>query len=186
MMPPAAPAPNRFAALLARAGLDWFLLALIGVVTLAYFAPGLGSKASPVPWQLITTVGVAMVFFFYGLKLSFDKLRAGMRNWRLHTLVQLATFGLFPVLALLAHPFFGAGKGELLWQSIFFLCVLPSTVSTSVVMVSIAGGNLPAAIFNASISSLLGILITPLLASLFLHTSADSSHLWGLALQRSV
>jgi len=185
MSPPAAPAPvpNRITALLARAGLDWFLLALLGVVALAYFQPGLGSKASPVPWKTITTFGVALVFFFYGLKLSFEKLRAGMRNWQLHTLVQLATFGLFPALALLVHPFFGAERGELLWQSIFFLCALPSTVSTSVVMVSIAGGNLPAAIFNASISSLLGIVLTPLLCSIFLHTSADGTHLWGLALQ---
>jgi len=176
-------APSRFAALLSRAGLDWFLLALIGVVALAYLQPGLGSKASPVPWKTITTVGVALVFFFYGLKLSFAKLRAGMRNWQLHTLVQLATFGLFPALALLAHPFFGAEGGEMLWQSIFFLCALPSTVSTSVVMVSIAGGNLPAAIFNASISSLLGIIITPLLTSLVLHTSAGGGQLWGLAVQ---
>ena len=76
-------APNRFAALLARAGLDWFLLALLGVVALAYFQPGLGSKASPVPWKIITTTGVALVFFFYGLKLSVEKMRAGMRNWRL-------------------------------------------------------------------------------------------------------
>ena len=176
-------APHRLVALLARAGLDWFLLALIGVVTLAYFHPGLGSKASPVPWKIITTVGVALVFFFYGLKLSMDKLRAGLGNWRLHTLVQLATFVLFPVLALLSRPLFSAGSGELLWQSIFFLCVLPSTVSTSVVMVSIAGGNLPAAIFNASISSLLGIVLTPLLCSLFLHTAAGGGQLWGLAAQ---
>ena len=181
MSTPAPTAPSRFAALLSRVGLDWFLLALIGVVALAYFQPGLGSKASPVPWHRITTVGVALVFFFYGLKLSFDKLRDGMRNWRLHMLVQLSTFGLFPVLALLVRPFFGAEGGELLWQSIFFLCALPSTVSTSVVMVSIAGGNLPAAIFNASISSLLGILLTPLLCGLFLHTGTGGGQLWSLA-----
>ncbi|MGY3089459.1 sodium/bile acid cotransporter 7 [Hymenobacter sp. UYAg731] len=183
MTPVLPPAPNRFAALLSRAGLDWFLLALLGVVALAYFAPGLGSKASPVPWHRITTVGVALVFFFYGLKLSFEKLRDGMRNWRLHALVQLSTFVLFPALALLARPFLGAEGGELLWQSIFFLCALPSTVSTSVVMVSIAGGNLPAAIFNASISSLLGIVVTPLLCSLFLHTGTGGIQLWSLGLQ---
>ena len=183
MMPtPAAAAPNRFATLLSRAGLDWFLLALLGVVALAYFAPGLGSKASAVPWHRITAVGVALVFFFYGLKLSFAKLRDGMRNWQLHTLVQLSTFGLFPMLALLVRPFFGA-EGDVLWQSIFFLCALPSTVSTSVVMVSIAGGNLPAAIFNASISSLLGIVLTPLLCSLFLHTGTGGSQLWSLGVQ---
>ena len=48
MMPPAAPvsAPNRFLQLLSRAGLDWFLLALLGVVALAYARPGVGSHAS--------------------------------------------------------------------------------------------------------------------------------------------
>jgi len=183
MIPAPLPAPHRLVALLARVGLDWFLLALLGVVVLAYFAPSLGSKVSPVPWHVITTVGVALVFFFYGLKLSFEKLRDGMRNWRLHTLVQLSTFVLFPALALLMRPFFGAGGGAVLWQSIFFLCALPSTVSTSVVMVSIAGGNLPAAIFNASISSLLGILLTPLLCSLFLHTGTGGGQLWSLGMQ---
>jgi sodium/bile acid cotransporter 7 len=168
--------------LLSRAGLDWFLLALLGMVGLAYWQPGVGSKASPVPWHLITTIGVALVFFFYGLKLNLEKLREGMRNWRLPLVVQGATFLLFPALALLAKPFFGA-EGELLWQSIFFLCALPSTVSTSVVMVSIAGGSLPAAIFNASLSSLLGIVLTPLLTSLFLHTGTGGSQLWGLAAQ---
>jgi len=177
------PSPNRFAALLARAGLDWFLLALLGVVGLAYWRPDLGSKASPMPWHLVTTVGVALVFFFYGLKLNLDRLREGMRNWRLPVVVQLTTFVLFPALALLAKPLFGTEKGELLWQSIFFLCALPSTVSTSVVMVSMAGGNLPAAIFNASLSSLLGIALTPLLTSLFLHTGTGGGQLWGLAAQ---
>ena len=179
---PAPAASSRFAALLSRAGLDWFLLALVGVVALAYFVPGLGSKASPVPWHRITTAGVALVFFFYGLKLSFAKLREGMRNWRLHLLVQLSTFALFPALALLVRPMFGT-EGAALWQSIFFLCALPSTVSTSVVMVSIAGGNLPAAIFNASISSLLGIVLTPLLCGLVLHTGTGGGQLWSLGVQ---
>jgi sodium/bile acid cotransporter 7 len=97
-VPAAPPSSNRFAALLARAGLDWFLLALLGVVALAYWQPGLGSRTGVVPWKSITTVGVALVFFFYGLKLSSEKLRAGLANWRLHLLVQLTTFALFPAL----------------------------------------------------------------------------------------
>jgi hypothetical protein len=60
--PASAPTPNRFVALLSRAGLDWFSLALLGVVALACWQHGLGSAASPVPCNLITTVGVALVF----------------------------------------------------------------------------------------------------------------------------
>ncbi|WP_410528265.1 bile acid:sodium symporter [Sphingobacterium sp. T2] len=48
------------------------------------------------------------------------------------------------------------------------MAALPSTVSSSVVMVSLAKGNVPAAIFNASISGLIGVLITPLWMSFFL------------------
>ncbi|QIX60109.1 bile acid:sodium symporter [Hymenobacter sp. BT18] len=180
---PPASAENYLVALLRRAGLlDWFLLGLLGAVGLAYLIPEAGSKASPIPWFIITKGGVALIFFFYGLRLSLDKLKAGLRNWRLHVVVQAITFLVFPLLALAVQPLFGGEKGAQLWQSIFFLCTLPSTVSTSVVMVSIARGNLPAAIFNASISSLLGIVLTPLWTSFVLHTSADGGHLWGLAL----
>ncbi|TGE24024.1 bile acid:sodium symporter [Hymenobacter aquaticus] len=178
--PAASPAPAS-PGLLARLGIDWFLGALLLVVGLAYLAPGVGSKSSPVPWSALTTGGVAVIFFFYGLRLSTEKLRAGMRNWRLHLVTQSATFVLFPLLALAVRPFFHGAKGEALWASIFFLATLPSTVSTSVVMVSIAQGNLPAAIFNASISSLLGILLTPLWVNLVLHTGAAQVGLGGMA-----
>ena len=60
----------------------------------------------------------------------------------------------------------------------FFLASLPSTVSSSVVMVSIAGGNIPAAIFNASISSLIGVFITPLWMGLVIHAQAGNYDLY--------
>ena len=55
-------------------------------------------------------------------------------------------------------PFYNIAQGtdfHVLWLSIYFLACLPSTVSSSVVMVSIAKGNVPSAIFNASISGLI-------------------------------
>lgn len=168
-----AASPNRLVALLGRVGIDWFLLGLILAVVLAYLRPGIGSDASPVPWDRLLTFGVALVFFFYGLRLSPESLRTGMRNWRLHLLVQASTFLLFPLIGLAMHPLFGAdAPSQTLWSSIFYLCVVPSTVSTSVVMVSVGGGNLPAAIFNASISSLIGLIMTPLWVSMVLHTGA--------------
>jgi len=60
-----------------------------------------------------------------------------------------------------------------LWLGAFYLAALPSTVSSSVVMVSIAGGNIPAAIFNASISSIIGIFITPLWMSPWLKNQGN-------------
>ncbi|HEV7349003.1 bile acid:sodium symporter family protein [Telluribacter sp.] len=163
---------QRISTLAKRAGLDDFLLALIGVVILAYLWPYPGTDESPVPLGEIANYGVSLIFFFYGLRLSPQKLRAGLSNWRLHLVVHLATFLLFPLLALGTRPFFVGEEYQTLWLAIFFLAALPSTVSSSVVMVSMAGGNIPAAIFNASISSLLGVFITPLWMGLVLETGS--------------
>jgi sodium/bile acid cotransporter 7 len=45
---------------------------------------------------------------------------------------------------------------------------MPSTVQSSIAFTSLARGNVPAAVCSASASNLLGIFLTPLLASLFL------------------
>lgn len=165
---------NRFSFLslktiLASAGLDAFLGLLLGMIVLAYFFPQPGIAEEPISLEEITNYGFLFIFFFYGLRLSFPELKRGLNNWKLHIAVQLTTFLFFPLIVLLCKPFFGAAaQTELLWLGTFYLAALPSTVSSSVVMVSIAGGNLPAAIFNATISSVLGIFITPLWMSLFL------------------
>jgi len=153
-------------------GLDWFLPALIGVICLAYYTPGTAMFHHPISLAEITNYGITGIFFFYGLKLNPGKFKTGLANWRMHLVIQTTTFLLFPILALAIRPFFNTPGSEHLWSGIFFLAALPSTVSTSVVMVSLAGGNIPAAIFNASISALIGIFITPLWVSLFLQNGS--------------
>ncbi|MCF0053922.1 bile acid:sodium symporter [Dyadobacter sp. LJ53] len=145
-----------------KAGLDGFMLALLSMIFLAWLWPYPGMKNSPVPLSKISTIAVSIIFFFYGLRLSPEKLRVGLINWKLHVMVHISTFVLFPLLALAFRPLFKTDESQTLWLAIFFLTALPSTVSSSVVMVSIAKGNIPAAIFNASISSLIGVFITPL------------------------
>lgn len=151
--------------------IDGFLVSILAVVVVAYFFPGLGSEGSPVPIDMIATVGITLIFLFYGLKLSPQKIKVGLKNWKLHLLVQSSTFLLFPIIIILFRPFVYTEYGETIWLAFLFLAALPSTVSSSVVMVSIARGNLPAAIFNASISGLVGIVITPLWMGLFLQDS---------------
>lgn len=153
---------------LSRFGVDWFLPAIIAAIALAYLFPTPGIIQQPISLSEIANYGVSAIFFFYGLKLNTDKLKSGLANWRMHLVIQLTTFLIFPLLALMVKPLFNTPGSEPLWPGIFFLASLPSTVSSSVVMVSLAGGNIPAAIFNASISALIGILITPLWIGLFL------------------
>lgn len=151
---------QKLVATLNRVGINGFLLGLFFAIGMAALFPEVGSADSGLPWKPIINIGIAFVFFFYGVKLDPKQLKAGLSNWRLHLLIQLSTFLIFPMLVLgllqvmpWVDPDFKLG--------ITYLSALPSTVSASVVMVSIAGGNLPAAIFNASISSLLGVVLTP-------------------------
>ncbi|MFD2513358.1 bile acid:sodium symporter family protein [Pontibacter locisalis] len=150
------------------------------MILFAYLWPQIGLDREPISLGDVANYGVSAIFFFYGLRLSPEKLKAGLSSWRLHLVVQLSTFVLFPLLILSLHPFFEGGNKELLWLGTFYLAALPSTVSSSVVMVSIAGGNIPAAIFNASISSLMGIFITPLWMGLFLTSSTESFDLGSI------
>ncbi len=179
--------------------IDNFVLAIIAVVIIAYLFPGPGSENSAIPLDTISSIGVSLIFFFYGLKLSPDKIKSGLKNWKLHVLIQTSTYLLFPAIVIIGYPFFKETHFSI-WLAFLFLAALPSTVSSSVVMVSIAKGNIPAAIFNASISGLIGIAITPLWIGLFLEQAAadfDLGHIYmellieillpvvlGLALQR--
>jgi len=165
---------ERIQQVLSRIGLDGFLLAIVAMVVLAYFIPGPGIVQGPFSVEAIANYGVTGVFFFYGLKLNREKLKQGLANWRMHVVVQTTTFVIFPLLALLVKPLFITENANYLWLGIFFLAALPSTVSSSVVMVSIAGGNIPAAIFNASISALIGVVATPLWVGLFMNAGAVS------------
>jgi len=157
---------RKFFSQLSKVGFNGFFLCLLLMVFLAWLFPEVGSKNSVLPLDKITFYGVSVIFFFYGLRLSPEKLKTGLQSWKLHVVIQATTFILFPMIAIMVIHFFGSAA-EPLWLGFFYLAALPSTVSSSVVMVSIAGGNMPAAIFNASISSIIGIFITPLWMTLY-------------------
>lgn len=163
-----------------RVGLDNFVLLLLAMIVLARLFPGPGTYTGTFSLANLAGWGVSFIFFFYGLRLSPEKLKSGLNRWKLHILVQLSTFVLFPVLVFAAMQLFKTESNQYLWLGIFFLSSLPSTVSSSVVMVSIARGNMPAAIFNASISSLLGVFITPALMGLVMGTVSDDFDLTSI------
>ena len=141
---------------------DWFLPAMAAVVALAALAPGVGATGGPLHAETVTKAGVMIAFFVYGLTLSFAALKGGALNWRLHLAVQAGTFLLFPLAGLalvkLGAPWLSAD----LRFGFIYLCALPSTISSSVALTGVARGNVPGAVFNATLSSLLGVVLTPL------------------------
>jgi predicted Na+-dependent transporter len=130
--------------------LDKFIILLFSMILLAYWLPGIEHI---IPLKKISTFGIAGIFFFYGLKLSPKKKKEGLSNWKLHALIQLTTFLIFPLVIIALFPFINGEEQFMLWLSVYFLATLPSAVSSSVVMVSIAKGNIPGAIFNVSLDN---------------------------------
>jgi sodium/bile acid cotransporter 7 len=174
---------KKLLAIFGKAGFDGFLIMIGTMILLAYFLPQPGMVKEPFSLEQIAGAGVSLIFLFYGLRLSMEKLKAGLVNWKMHIIVQLTTFLFFPLIVLASRPLFVGTDFEVLWLGIFFLAALPSTVSSSVVMVSIAKGNIPAAIFNASISSLIGVVVTPLWVGLFIASATGNFDVTDIVLK---
>ncbi len=150
--------------LLSRFRPDNFMLMLLGVVALASLLPIAGRPAEF--FGYVTNGAIALLFFLHGARLSRDTVVAGLSHWRLHLTILIATYALFPVLALALDYGLMAALTPALASGVLFLAILPSTVQSSIAFTSIAGGNVPAAVCAASGSNILGIFITPLLAGL--------------------
>lgn len=123
---------------------------------------------------MATDLGIGLLFFMHGARLSREAVLAGLFNWRLHITVFAATFILFPILGLALKPL-----GELLltpelYLGFLFLAALPSTVQSSIAFTSIARGNISAAVCSASASNLFGVFITPVLLGVLLRTDGDA------------
>ena len=144
---------------------DPFVSGLIGVLLLATIAPPQGA------WAAIASdaanVGIVLLFFLHGAKLSRQAILDGARNWQLHLATLATTFVLFPLLgmALTSLPLFDRTTG----MGLLFLTLLPSTVQSSIAFTSIARGNVAGAVCSASFSNLLGTVMTPLLVAFFLN-----------------
>lgn len=145
---------------------DRFLRSMVLAVILASLLPDIGKSGGWLHLDAFIDYGIALVFFLHGVGIPGGQLRAGLGNWRLHVLVQAFTFIVFPLLFLAFRPGAETLLPPLLMLGFFYLCVLPSTITSSVAITALARGNVPAALFNATASSVLGIVLTPLLVSL--------------------
>jgi sodium/bile acid cotransporter 7 len=150
--------------------IDPYILALLGTVALAALLPASGTAADVAGGA--SAGAVALLFFLYGARLSTREALDGLRHWRLHLTVLAATFVVFPVLGLAGRLLEPAVLTPELYSGLLFLCLVPSTVQSSIAFTSMARGNVPAAICAGSFSSLAGIVLTPLLAALLLGGAA--------------
>jgi sodium/bile acid cotransporter 7 len=152
---------------------DPFLLCLIAVVTGASLFPARGMVATTIGGA--ADIAIALLFFLHGAKLSRAAILAGAGNWRLHLLVLASTYIFFPAVGLALATVLRGSEDAVLLAGLLYLTLLPSTVQSSIAFTAMAGGNVAAAVCSASLSNLIGIILTPLLVGLVMAVNADGS-----------
>lgn len=171
--------------LLARLRIEPFTLALLCTVALASFLPARGLFADLFGYA--TDAAIALLFFLHGARLAWATVRAGLLHWKLQLAIFATTFAVFPLIGVaMGHLLSGLFPKDLL-LGLIYLCLLPSTVQSSIAFTSIARGNVPAAICAASLSNIVGVALTPILVGLTLqvsgHAGIDPSSILTIVMQ---
>ena len=150
---------------------DIFTTGILISLVLGLIVPCYGQGAEVFDW--LTNAAIVLLFFLYGVKLSRKSVVEGLLNWKLQGMVFFFTFVFFPIVIPLLRPVFEPLVGSALFMGLVYVACLPSTVQSSIAFTSVAGGNVPAAVCSASVSSLLGVFLTPFLVSILFSTTGD-------------
>jgi len=149
---------------------NWYVIGLLLVLVLAFLAPGFGVRLNE--GKRANTAAIVIIFLISGFSLPTEAVLRGVREVRLHLYVNLFVFVVTPLYFLLtAWPFRDVLGGYLL-VGIYGLACLPTTISSCIAFTQMAGGNVVGTVFNAALSNLVGVFISPLLLTLLLRGGA--------------
>jgi sodium/bile acid cotransporter 7 len=148
---------------------DGFLMAIIASAVLATLLPVRGQGVTVMTWTSKIMLGV--LFFVYGVRLKRDEAIAGLKHWRLHTVILSCTYVVFPLVGLALGVLSPSVINPELYRGLLWICIVPGTVQSAINFTSIARGNVAGAIVASSISNLLGVFLTPLLAMAVMSTT---------------
>lgn len=161
---------------------DPLVVMILSALLLGLLLPARGAVADVL--DVARTAAIVLLFFLYGARMATGEVWAGLRSWRLQGSMLAATYVAFPVLGLLVQLLPDAVLSSELRTGVLYLSLLPSTVQASVVFTSVARGNVAGAITGATISNVVGIVLTPLLVGvLMVRTSGQAGgNLTGILL----
>lgn len=145
---------------------NWFLFGLVLALVLGVLLPGAGDTLNPD--GRTQRIFVFIFFFMVGFTLPSEQILHGIRNVKLHLTAQLFIFLLIPLYFAATAPLFQGYLGGNLVIGLYALAVLPTTLSTSNIFTQTSGGNTVGTMFNSALSNTLGIVLSPLLLSVFL------------------
>ena len=138
------------------------IFSIIGAVVLGWLTPEWGARGGILHSEVLIKAGVIFIFFTQGFSLSTKAMVDGLKFWPLHVFIQCWIFLGIPMVVLGSSFFLGEMLPEGLMLGLFFLSVLPTTVSSAVALVGQGQGNVPGAVFNTVFANLAAVFILPL------------------------
>jgi len=136
---------------------------LLAIVAFASVRPDWGQTGAVWHPELAVTLAVSVMFFMHGVSLPVQDLIDGIRDWKVHSLIQGCTYLGFPLLGLVILKWGPAVIDPAACLGFFALSTTSSTIASCIALTGKSHGRVSIAIFNASISSMLGVFLTPLL-----------------------
>jgi len=158
--------------------MDYFLLVIIAVAIVGTLLPVQGAGVPIGVW--VSRIAVALLFFLYGVRLQPRQVIDGIKHWRLHSVILICTFIVFPLIGLALRPLSPAMISADLYRGILWICIVPGTIQSAVNFTSIARGNVAGAVVSSSLSNLLGVFFTPLLAMVLMSATGLSISAWSI------
>ena len=142
----------------------WFLLGLILIFTIMIIDKsdilaniGIFFKENNAPEIIIF-----LIFIVSGLLIDKEQIKAGIKDVKVTFLSLLVIVIIAPTVALLS-VWFPLDTGVVI--GIFLVAVMPTTLSSGVIMTGVAGGNMAHSLFITIVSNVIGIFSIPLILS---------------------
>jgi len=147
---------------------NWFLVGLVLLLVIGFFAPELGTSISF--GKMTTTMLIILIFLITGYTIPTEAIKDGLKDFKLHLFLQVFIFILVHIYFFVTLKLFEGSFTPETRVGIIALACLPTTISSCVIFTQSSGGNTVGAMFNAALANLLGVFLSPLLLTFFLST----------------
>ncbi|MXO83445.1 bile acid:sodium symporter [Altererythrobacter aestiaquae] len=137
---------------------DLMVRMLILAIILATVLPATGSAREAA--QFVSNIGIFVLFFLNGVRLSRGDVANGIGNWRLLVPLVLWCFGAMALAGWCLWGLSAAVLPSLVALGFLYLGVLPSTVQSATAYTSLAGGNVASSVVSAALLNILGVFVS--------------------------